>query len=218
MTALPIAYPAAWRPWIEAFLAVPTFQWKFGASLFGLGIFFWCALISLGGKIGQSDPSYPAWRQWIHTLRWPIANLSFILCLWTGFQSISGFPPAFFELKSLGLHIALACVAAGAAIRSANILTLFFQRRFFPEKFAEDAEIALITTRLLRGLILLIAALEASCCTVVPSPSSGYRPNGTVPAISRQSTCSSMATASFRSTRATRRRPRTSWASDATRS
>ena len=83
MTALPIAYPAAWRPWIEAFLAVPTFQWKFGASLLGLGIFFWCVLISLGGKIGQPDPSSPAWRQWIHTLRWPIANLSFILCLWT---------------------------------------------------------------------------------------------------------------------------------------
>ena len=159
MTALPIDYPAAWRPWIEAFLAVPTFQWKFGASLLGLGIFFWCVLISIGGKIGQPDPSSPAWRQWVYTLRWPIANLCFILCLWTGFESISGFPATFFELKSLGLRIALACVAAGAAIRSANILTLFFQRRFFPEKFAEDAEIALITTRLLRGLILLIAAL-----------------------------------------------------------
>ncbi|MCX6936013.1 MAG: mechanosensitive ion channel [Verrucomicrobia bacterium] len=159
MTTLPIDYPAAWRPWIEAFLAVPALQWGLAASFLVLGIFFWSVLISLGGKIGQSDPSAPAWRQWIHTLRWSTANLCFILCLWTGLAALSGFPPAFVKLKSLGFRIAIACVAAGAAIRSANILTQFFQRRFFPEKFSEDEEIALITTRLFRGLILLVAAL-----------------------------------------------------------
>jgi small-conductance mechanosensitive channel len=163
MTALPTDYPAAWHPWIEAFLAVPASQWGFAASFLGLGIFIRCVVIYLGGRIGQSDPSSPVWRQWIHTLRWPIANLCFILCLWTGFDAISGFPAAFIEVKNLARRFFLSLVATGAAIRSANIsanlLTQFCQRHFFPEKFAEKPEIALLSTRLFRALILLIAIL-----------------------------------------------------------
>ena len=97
--------------------------------------------------------------EWLFVVRWPIGSAILYTALDRGLDVLTQLPAWFWPVKENLYRLLIIVVVVGASIRSADLLVGIVRKRFFSEDLATDDEVHKVITRIIRGVILFIAAV-----------------------------------------------------------